>query len=151
MNERSLARFNLRPHVSIGIVKQSNANAVAVARAVRAEVDAMQASLPPGYHLTVSYDGARFIEESVAEVQEELDRAKVGLRASLIMQGESSNARAGSSAGDFYHLGRVRGLEEIEQAILSLTVDDVIDYVKRNRPGNFTVVTLGPKQLTVNS
>lgn len=70
--ERSLARFNLRPHVSIGIVKQSNANAVAVARAVRAEVEAMQDSLPPGYRLTVSYDGARFIEESVAEVQEAL-------------------------------------------------------------------------------
>lgn len=70
--ERSLARFNLRPHVSIGVVKQSNANAVAVARAVRAEVEAMQDSLPPGYRLTVSYDGARFIEESVAEVQEAL-------------------------------------------------------------------------------
>lgn len=83
--------------------------------------------------------------------QEELDRAKVGLRASLIMQGESSNARAGSSAGDFYHLGRVRGLEEIEQAILSLTVDDVIDYIQCNRPDNFTVVTLGPKKLAINS
>ena len=70
--ERSLARFNLRPHVSVGIVKQSNANAVEVARAVRAEVQAMQAGLPPGYHMTVSYDGARFIEESVAEVQEAL-------------------------------------------------------------------------------
>lgn len=70
--ERSLARFNLRPHVSVGIIKQSNANAVTVARAVRAEVDAMQSLLPPGYHMTVSYDGARFIEESVAEVQEAL-------------------------------------------------------------------------------
>lgn len=70
--ERSLARFNLRPHVSVGIVKQSNANAVEVAQAVRAEVQAMQAGLPPGYHMTVSYDGARFIEESVAEVQEAL-------------------------------------------------------------------------------
>lgn len=70
--ERSLARFNLRPHVSVGIVKQSNANAVTVARAVRAEVDAMQELLPPGFHMQVSYDGARFIEESVAEVQEAL-------------------------------------------------------------------------------
>lgn len=70
--ERSLARFNLRPHVSVGIVKQSNANAVTVARAVRAEVEAMQALLPPGYRMSVSYDGARFIEESVAEVQESL-------------------------------------------------------------------------------
>ena len=70
--ERSLARFNLRPHVSVGIIKQSNSNAVAVARAVRAEVAAMQGALPPGYHMTVSYDGARFIEDSVAEVQEAL-------------------------------------------------------------------------------
>ncbi len=70
--ERSLARFNLRPHVSIGIIKQSNSNAVEVARAVRAEVVDMQDGLPSGYHMTVSYDGARFIEESVAEVQESL-------------------------------------------------------------------------------
>ncbi|MEO2166552.1 MAG: efflux RND transporter permease subunit, partial [bacterium] len=67
--ERSLARFNLVPHVSVGIVKQSEANTVDVARAARAAVVAMQATLPPGYHMEVSYDGARFIEESVAEVQ----------------------------------------------------------------------------------
>jgi multidrug efflux pump len=70
--ERSLARFNLRPHVSVGIVKQSNANAVSVARAVRAEVLAMQDGLPPGYNMVVTYDGARFIEESVDEVQQAL-------------------------------------------------------------------------------
>ncbi|MFP6663369.1 MAG: efflux RND transporter permease subunit [Deltaproteobacteria bacterium] len=67
--ERSLARFNLVPHVSVGIVKQSEANTVDVARAARAAVLAMQAALPPGYHMQVSYDGARFIEDSVAEVQ----------------------------------------------------------------------------------
>ena len=70
--ERSLARFNLRPHVSVGVLKQSNANTVSVARAVRAEVEAIQDDLPPGYHMQVSFDGARFIEESVEEVQETL-------------------------------------------------------------------------------
>ena len=67
--ERSLARFNLNPHVSIGIVKQSNANTVSVAKAARAEVAAMQDFLPPGYKLQVTYDGATFIEESIGEVQ----------------------------------------------------------------------------------
>ena len=67
--ERSLARFNLAPHVSVGIIKQSNANTVDVARAARAEVAAMQDDLPPGYRMVVTYDGATFIEESVAEVQ----------------------------------------------------------------------------------
>jgi len=79
--------------------------------------------------------------------QDELDRAKVGLRASLIMQGESTSTRANLCAGDYYHRGRVRSLEEIENAINSLTLDEVIDFVNRCKPDNFTVATLGPKEL----
>jgi multidrug efflux pump len=71
-NERSLARFNLRPHVSLGILKQSNANTVDVARAVRHEIDALVPTLPPRYRLQVSFDSSVFIEESVAEVQSSL-------------------------------------------------------------------------------
>jgi predicted Zn-dependent peptidase len=79
--------------------------------------------------------------------QDELDRAKAGLRASLIMQGESTSSRADSCAGDYYHIGRVRSLEEIDAAISSLTVDEMADFVKHNRPGNFTIATIGPKEL----
>jgi len=81
--------------------------------------------------------------------QEELDRAKVGLRASLVMEGESTHARALGCASDYYHLGRVRSLEEIEEAIQSLTVSEVVDHVKRFKPGNFMVTTIGPKELKV--
>lgn len=81
--------------------------------------------------------------------QDELDRAKVGLRASLIMQGESTSARAGSCAGDYYHLSRVRSLEEIEQAICAVTVDEVVDYVSSHRPGDFAVATIGPRELKI--
>ena len=70
--ERSLARFNLHPHVSIGIVKQSNANTVTVAQEARSAVAAMQQFLPTGYKLQVTYDGATFIEESIGEVQRAL-------------------------------------------------------------------------------
>jgi predicted Zn-dependent peptidase len=79
--------------------------------------------------------------------QDELDRATVGLRASLIMQGESTSARASACARDYYYLKRVRSLDEIENAVRSLTVDEINDYLRRNPPRNFTIATLGPKNL----
>lgn len=81
--------------------------------------------------------------------EEELQRAQVGMRASLIMTGESSNARAAGCARDFRNLGRVRTLEEIEQAIMALTVDDVVNYVKANPPRDYTITTIGPKELAI--
>jgi len=83
--------------------------------------------------------------------EEELGRAKVGLRASLVMQGESTGARASNCAADYFYRGRVRSLEEIEQAVLALTVEDVVEHVRQFRPGNFTVATIGPKELIVRS
>lgn len=78
---------------------------------------------------------------------EELDRAKVGLRASLIMQGESTSARALSCARDMYYLKRVRTLCEIEQGIQKLRVEDVVRYVRDYTPDHCTVATIGPKEL----
>jgi multidrug efflux pump len=71
-NERTIGRFNLKPSVSLGVLKQSNANTVEVARAVRAEIDAIRPALPAGYRIQVGFDAAHFIEESVAEVQQSL-------------------------------------------------------------------------------
>ncbi|MCL2641455.1 MAG: insulinase family protein, partial [Phycisphaerales bacterium] len=44
--------------------------------------------------------------------QDELDRAKIGMKSRVIMQGESSGARAASIAHDFYHYNRPRSLDE---------------------------------------
>jgi predicted Zn-dependent peptidase len=82
--------------------------------------------------------------------QAELDRAKVGLRASLIMQGESTSARALSGARDLYHLERVRTLTEIEEGIQTLTVKEVVNHVQKFKPADFTVATIGPKELRVH-
>jgi multidrug efflux pump len=71
-NERGLGRFNLTPTISLGVLKQSNANTVAVAQAVRTEVEAMQAALAPGYRLQIAFDAAVFVEESVREVEQSL-------------------------------------------------------------------------------
>lgn len=78
---------------------------------------------------------------------DEVARAQAGLKASLIMQGESSSARAASVAADWYHLGRVRQLSEMQAEIDALTPASVIDHLERHPPSDFTIVTLGPKPL----
>ena len=79
--------------------------------------------------------------------QDELDRAKVGLKSSLIMSSESSSARSSNLGSDFYLLGKVRSLDEIKQKIESLTVNSVIDFIRNNPLNDFTVFTIGPKEI----
>jgi predicted Zn-dependent peptidase len=80
---------------------------------------------------------------------EEVERVKAGLKSSLIMQGESTSARAGSLASDWYYLGRVRSFDEIQAAVNSLTPQTIIDHLRRHPPGDYTIVTLGPRPLRV--
>lgn len=81
--------------------------------------------------------------------EDELNRAKTGLKASTIMQGESTSARAGSIAHDFFMRGRIRTLEEIKAAIDGVSLDQTNAWLKGNKPGPFTIVTVGPKALTI--
>lgn len=78
---------------------------------------------------------------------DELERAKTGLKAATIMQGESTSARAGSIAHDYFIRGRIRTLDEVKTAIDAVTLDQVNEYLKKNRPTQFTIVTVGPKEL----
>lgn len=80
----------------------------------------------------------------------ELDRLKARIKSALIMQQESSSSRAASLARDWYYLGRVRTLEEIEREINALSRQSINDYLARNPPDNFTIVTLGPEPLEVS-
>jgi predicted Zn-dependent peptidase len=79
--------------------------------------------------------------------EDELRRLKVQIRSGMIMQQESCRSRASSIAGDWFHLGRVRLLDEVNEKINALTVDSINQYLKENPPANFDVVTLGPKPL----
>jgi predicted Zn-dependent peptidase len=81
---------------------------------------------------------------------EEVERVQAGLKASLIMQEESTSARAGSLASDWYYLGRVRTIDEIQSAIDGLTPGKIVGHLRRCPPGDFTIVTLGPKELALN-
>jgi predicted Zn-dependent peptidase len=81
--------------------------------------------------------------------KEELQRAQTGLKSALIMQSESSSSRAGSIAGDYYMLGKVRLLDEIKSAIDKTTVDSVLNFLRKHPFKDFTVVTIGPKEIKV--
>jgi predicted Zn-dependent peptidase len=80
---------------------------------------------------------------------EEVKRAKAGLKSALILQSESSSSRSSAIASDYYILGRVRSLDEIKEGIEKTTVDSVVNYLKENNFENFFVVTIGPKELIV--
>ena len=81
----------------------------------------------------------------------ELDRLKSRIKSGLIMQQESSTARGGAVARDWYHLGRVRPVEELQQRVDELTCDSINAYLAEAPPTDFTVVTLGPEPLEVPS
>src|SRR5258708_636717 len=81
---------------------------------------------------------------------DELDRCKARAKSSLIMQQESSSARASSIARDWYHLGRVETLDEVREKIDALTVEALLEHLAEHPAKDFTILTLGPKPLEVN-
>jgi predicted Zn-dependent peptidase len=81
--------------------------------------------------------------------RDEVERLQVGLKSSLIKAEESTTSRAGTLASDWYFLGRVRPIEEMQRAIDALTPQSIVEHVQRHPPGNFTIVTLGPEALRV--
>lgn len=77
----------------------------------------------------------------------ELRRLKARIKSALIMQQESSSARCGAMAGDWYHLGRLRDIHEINAAIDALTCDSINRFLSDHPPSDFSIVTLGAKPL----
>lgn len=76
-NEESEFRSDGKNVLGIGIIKQSKANTLDVVRNVRAEVDRISASLPPGTTIVPGYDSSLFIAESIHEVYVTLGIAMV--------------------------------------------------------------------------
>ncbi len=71
-DERTIARYNGRSAIGLGIVKQSKASTVDVAEVVRAALPELEQSLPVGMKLDVAYDSSTFIKESIDQVVETL-------------------------------------------------------------------------------
>ncbi len=68
LEPRTQFRADGRPAIGIGIVKQSKANALEVARAVQAEMKSIAKDLPAGMQLSVNSDESLFIEAALSAV-----------------------------------------------------------------------------------
>ena len=67
-DDRNIVRVNGDSAVGLGVVKQSTANTLDVAMAVRNELPKINGSLPTGLKLKIAFDSALFIEESIRGV-----------------------------------------------------------------------------------
>jgi multidrug efflux pump len=67
-DERKLVRFNGVPAVGLGVVKQSKANTLDVARRIKEEVELIRPTLPEGMRMAMAFDSSTFIEDSLADV-----------------------------------------------------------------------------------
>ncbi len=89
------------------------------------------------------------LSEGVTE--SEFQRAIVGMKSRLVMQGESTGARAGAIARDQYVLGHPRTLDELAQKVDAITLDKLNDFLATHPLGEATTVTIGPNPLDVDT
>ncbi len=66
--KRKIVKFNGKPAIGLGVVKQSKANTLGVADAVKAEVEAIRKELDPALTFQVAFDSSIFIRESIEDV-----------------------------------------------------------------------------------
>ena len=80
---------------------------------------------------------------------EELDRVKARAKSGLVMQQESSAARAGAIARQWYHLGAVRPLADELARYDRITVGGIEAWLAANPVRDLSVVSLGREPLEV--
>jgi len=81
--------------------------------------------------------------------EDELMRVKARAKSGLVMQQESSSARAGGIARQWYHLGRVRSLADELKRLDQLSVSSVRGWLESHPPTDLSIVSLGRHPLEV--
>ena len=71
-NDTTIVRNNGQDAVGMGVLRQSQANTIAISDAVRAELGRMAPTLPDGMAISVSSDDALFVGASIREVAKAL-------------------------------------------------------------------------------
>ncbi len=67
-NYDTITRFDGRPIIAIGIIRQSNTNELALTRRLREAIPKIRETLPPGVILDTALDNTVFVEASLMEV-----------------------------------------------------------------------------------
>jgi HAE1 family hydrophobic/amphiphilic exporter-1 len=133
--ERTVSRLNGRRGVSLLVRRQSGQNTVAVADAVKRELEAIRADLPPGYEMIEAMDSSIFIRSAIRDVS--VDLAWGGVLAALVVLLFLRNVRSTAiaavaipsslvgSLGFFYFFGFT--LNTMTLMALSLSIGLLID------------------------
>ncbi|HWB18855.1 MAG TPA: pitrilysin family protein [Phycisphaerales bacterium] len=79
----------------------------------------------------------------------EFQRAVTGLKSHVVMQGESTMARAAALSHDFFRIGRARSLEEICAQVDAISHDQLNDYLRTRETPKFSIVSIGPDPMNV--
>ena len=69
------------------------------------------------------------------------------MKSRLVMQGESTAARAAAIAADQYTRGRPRTLSEMADRVEAITLPKLNAFLRDHPPGEMSVVTIGPSPL----
>lgn len=80
---------------------------------------------------------------------DELERVKARVTSGLVMQQESTGARVGSLARQWYHLGQLRTIDEELARYDRLDVATIEAWLAARPPRDLTIVSLGPDPLEV--
>ncbi|UOM34200.1 efflux RND transporter permease subunit [Acuticoccus sp. I52.16.1] len=67
-DDSTIVRSDGRPAVGLSVIRQSQSNTLAISQGIRAEIDALQVSLPRGMEISVGSDDAIFVGASITEV-----------------------------------------------------------------------------------
>jgi len=86
---------------------------------------------------------------SEGATESEFQRAIVGMKSRLVMQGESTGARAAAIASDQFLFGRPRTLDELAAEVDKVTLDRLNRFLREHAPGDMTITTIGPNALEV--
>ena len=77
LDERRVVRFNGKPAIALGVVKQATANPLEVSEGVNKILPQIRASLPEGMEVKVAHDKSVFIAESIKNVYHTIGEAIV--------------------------------------------------------------------------
>jgi multidrug efflux pump len=76
-DERNIVRVNGKPAVGLGIVKQSTANTLSVAKEVKKILPRVEQALPAGMQMYTAFDSSVFIDASIRSVYKTLGEALI--------------------------------------------------------------------------
>jgi predicted Zn-dependent peptidase len=115
----------------------------------RAGISCYAGTTPENAQETIEVITTEFNRLAEGITENEMQRAKIGLKSTLIMHSESTSARAGAIASDFYLLDKVRSIQEIKESIEQISIDSVIQSLHANPFSDYTIVTIGPKPIEI--